>query len=149
MLDTASRPAEDTGRPAGAVLPPVSELLDVDREYRRGVRRGTLPRIAPRRFNPKGEAWLPLLHTTRDGRSYTALFSNTERAHRLGRTHDWVVLYYRDRDGRERRSTVVTEFREPLRGKRVVRGRERECAAHYGIELPEDDFDLWLEQVMR
>jgi DNA polymerase (family 10) len=148
MIATESRQRQ-SARPRGPADPPVSELLDVDREYRRGARRGTLPVIAPRKFNPKREAWLPVLHTVRDGRSYTALFSNTERAHRLGRTRDWVVLYYHDGDGRERRCTVVTEFREPLRGKRVVRGRELECAEYYGVEAAPDDFDLWLEQVMR
>ncbi len=43
--------------------PAVSELLDVDREYRHRAQAGTLPKIAPRRFNPAGEAWLPVLHT--------------------------------------------------------------------------------------
>lgn len=71
------------------------------------------------------------------------------QADRLGRTHDWVVLYCRDGDGPKRRYPVVTEFREPLRGKRVVRGRERECAAHYRMEPAPDDFELWLEDVMR
>jgi hypothetical protein len=53
-----------------------------------------LRRIAPRRFNPSGEAWLPVLNTQRDARHYTALFSNTARAHQMGLTSDWVVLYY-------------------------------------------------------
>jgi len=35
--------------------PGVSVLLSVDREYRARVRAGTLPKIAPRRFNPNGE----------------------------------------------------------------------------------------------
>jgi len=60
---------------------PVAELLDVDREYRQKAESDELRRIAPRRFNPEGEAWLPILHTERNGRSYTALFSNTARAH--------------------------------------------------------------------
>jgi hypothetical protein len=77
------------------------------------------------------------------------LFSNTERAHRLGRTHDWVVLYYHDGDGTERQCTVVTEFRAPLTGKRVVRGREIESAEHHGIELECEDEQRWLEEVMR
>jgi hypothetical protein len=57
----------------------------------------------------------------------TALFSNTARAHALGRTHDWVVLFY-ERNGDEGQCTVVTETRGPLAGRRVVRGRESECA---------------------
>ncbi|MEK6604891.1 MAG: helix-hairpin-helix domain-containing protein, partial [Nitrospirota bacterium] len=57
--------------------PSVAELLDVDREYRENAAAGSLRTIAPRRFNPDGEAWLPVLHTHRGPRHYTALFSNT------------------------------------------------------------------------
>ena len=121
-------------RRAGAAAPPpplpVAELLDVDREYRDAAARGALVRIAPRRFNPEHTAWLPVLRTARGPRRYTALFSNTPRAHELGTTHDWVVLYVDDGRG-EREATVVTETQGALAGCRVVRGREAECAAHY------------------
>jgi len=110
--------------------PAVEELLDVDKQYRDGARRGTLPTIAPRRFNPRREAWLPILHTRRGRRHYTALFSNTALAHKARRTGDWVVLYYDGRDG-ERQNTVVTATGGPLKGKRVVRGREAECERAY------------------
>jgi hypothetical protein len=112
--------------------PPVSELLDVDREYRERAAAGTLPLIAPRRFNPAHERWLPVLHCMRGDRHYTALFSNTALAHRIGRTHDWAVIYYDGRDA-EHRATVVTATKGPLVGRRVVRGRERECIAHYKV----------------
>lgn len=119
--------------PAAPVVP-VGELLDVDREYREGVQAGRLPKIAPRRFNPKREAWLPVLHTERrtdhGERHYTAMFSNTARAHQLGKARDWVVLYY-DGAGGAGQSTVITSQFGPLRGKRVVRGREAECQAYY------------------
>jgi hypothetical protein len=82
----------DDGSQTDHPAPPVGELLDVDREYLNKGRAGELRRIAPRRFNPQGVSWLPILHTERDGRHYTALFSNTARAHRLGKTNDWVVL---------------------------------------------------------
>jgi hypothetical protein len=124
----------DRSRPRGSAAggadpaPGVEELLDVDREYRERATRGELPRIAPRRFNPEHEAWLPILHTTRGDRHYTALYSNTARAHQLGRTHDWVVLYC-DGGGGERRYTVVTSPHGPFAGHRLVRGRESECAA--------------------
>ena len=49
-----------------------------------------------------------------------------DRAHELGRTRDWVVIYYYDEDHREGQNTVVTETHGPRRGERVVRGRERE-----------------------
>lgn len=116
--------------------PPVAEILDVDREYRERAGRGDLPTIVPRRFNPSGEAWLPVLHTRRQGRHYTALFSNTARAHELGKTRDWVVLYHDD--GRhERQCTVITSGRGPLEGRRIVAGREAECVAHYEREALE------------
>jgi hypothetical protein len=106
--------------------PSVAALLDADREYRDKAARGVLRTIAPRRFNPAGEAWLPVLHTERDGWHMTLLFSNTARAHQLGRTRDWVVVYYDDGDHGEGQCTIVTENRGPLAGRRVVRGRERE-----------------------
>ena len=117
------------GAAGTATRPPVTQVLDVDREYRRRAEAGELPRIAPRRFNPEGERWLPVLHTRRGDWHYTALFSNTARAHELGRTRDWVVIYHYDGDHRESQCTVVTETQGPMQGRRVVRGRERECAA--------------------
>src|SRR5262245_41978882 len=59
--------------------PAIEELLDVDREYREKAAAGRLRRIAPRRLNPSGVAWLPVLHSQRGQRHYTALFSNTTR----------------------------------------------------------------------
>lgn len=126
MLDRVRRPR----LPAPAQHePPVDLLLAIDREYRDAAERGTLPTIAPKRFNPGGEAWLPILHADRAGWHFTALFSNTQRAHELGMTRDWVVIYFYDDEHHvEGQRTVVTETRGPLVGKRVVRGRERECA---------------------
>jgi putative hydrolase len=109
--------------------PPVELLLDVDREYRAKAAGGRLRRIAPRRFNPTGEAWLPILHTQRDDWQFTALYSNTARAHELGKTHDWVVIYFHTDHGPEAQRTVVTETYGRLAGLRVVRGREMECEA--------------------
>jgi putative hydrolase len=108
-------------------VPEVRLLLDVDAEYRRKAGAGELPKIAPRRFNPEGKAWLPILHAEREGWHFTALFSNTARAHDLGRTHDWVVIYFYDDEHREAQCTVVTETHGAMKGERVVRGREAEC----------------------
>lgn len=110
------------------VMPSVAELLDVDREYRQKARAGELQLIAPRRFNPTRDAWLPVLHTRRGPRRYTALFSNTARAHRAGRTHDWVVVYCDD-GAAEPQFTVITAQRGPFAGQRVVAGREHEGSA--------------------
>ena len=125
----ARRRAAGQEAPAPA-RPEVATLLAVDAEYRRRAEAGELRRIRPRRFNPAGTAWLPVLHTERDGWSFSALYSNTARAHELGKTGDWVVLYF-ERDGVEEQCTVVTEPSGALAGRRVVRGREAECQRHY------------------
>jgi len=110
--------------------PPLSTVLAVDARYREGAAADELPRIAPRRFNEEDRAWLPILRSERDGWDFTALYSNTARAHQFDRTHDWVVIYF-ERNGTTEQCTVVTEPRGPLRGKRVVRGREQECREYY------------------
>src|SRR5262249_19359056 len=110
--------------------PAIEELLDVDREYREKAAAGRLRRIAPRRFNPGSEAWLPVLHSPRAERHYMALFSNTARAHQMNMTSDWVVLYYDGGRG-EQQCTVITSQRGALKGKRIVFGREAECVQYY------------------
>jgi len=114
-----------------AAEPAVPALLEVDREYRRQAEQGSLPMIAPKRFNPEGRAWLPILHTHRDEWHFTLLYSNTALAHELKRTHDWVIVYFYDDHHQEGQCTVVTETRGPLTGQRVVRGRELECRDYY------------------
>jgi len=114
-----------------AAEPGVELLLDVDGEYRERAAKGKLRKIAPRRFNPSGEAWLPILHTQRDDWHFTVLFSNTARAHDFGKTNDWVVLHFHTDHGPDAQCTVVTETSGPLEGHRVVRGRESECINHY------------------
>jgi DNA polymerase (family 10) len=111
--------------------PPVGLLLEVDREYRKKAEARQLPTIAPRRFNPQNEPWLPVLHTRRGDWHFTLLYSNTARAHELQRTRDWVVVYFYDDHHQEGQHTVVTESRGPVAGKRVVRGREAECRNLY------------------
>jgi ERCC4-type nuclease len=135
MLRFASRrhrtpPPADLPRRASE-RPRIGLLLELDREYRDRAARDELRKIAPRRFNPEHRAWLPILHVDREGWSLTALFSNTARAHELGRTNDWVVIYY-ERDGLEGQCTVVTERSGQAKGRRVVRGRESESLAHAG-----------------
>lgn len=105
----------------------MSLILEVDKQYRTLAQAGKLTAIAPRRFNPDGKRWLPIMHMMQEGWLFTTLYSNTARAHDLNKTHDWVVIYY-ERDGAEGQCTVVTETHGKLRGQRVVRGREAECA---------------------
>ncbi len=111
--------------------PGVGVLLDVDREYRARAAVGDLPTIAPRRFNPTGERWLPILRTRRGEWELTVLYSNSARAHELDRNRDWVVVYFTDGGHQEGQNTVVTERSGALAGRRVVRGRESDCIAWY------------------
>lgn len=128
--------SHDRRDPETLPRPSVGILLEVDADYRAGAACGQLPRISPRRFNPDRKAWLPVLHSEKDGWHLSALFSNSARAHELEKTDDWVVLHY-SRDGDEGQCTIVTEYRGPLKGKRVVRGRDDECHAHYA-DAPAD-----------
>lgn len=112
--------------------PDIASLLDVDLEYRNKARAGELRKIAPRRFNPNNEAWLPILHTSRNDWDFSVLFSNTARAHELGKTHDWVVIFY-EQDSQEGQATVITATHGKLQGKRIVRGRETECERFYQV----------------
>ena len=127
----AGRFRKAVGGPA-AELPPVEDLLMVDEMYRERAAAGALRTVAPRRFNPKGEAWLPVMATRYGGRRYRVMFSNTAAAHQAGREHDWVVVYF-EQDGAKGQCTVVTEVGGAMRGLRVVRGREAECARYYGL----------------
>ncbi len=120
-------------RPAATqqTRPSIDDLLYIDAQYRKKAQAGGLPTIVPSRFNPKHEAWLPVWHTQQNGWDYTVLFSNTARAHELKRTYDWVVIYFDNEAHQGGQSTLVTEYQGSLAGRRVVRGRERECAEHY------------------
>jgi hypothetical protein len=127
LLGRTRRPA----RPPAGVEPDIAVLLEVDRDYRENAEQGALPLIAPRRFNPDGRAWLPVLHTGRGDWHFTLMYSNTARAHELNRTRDWVVVYFYDNHHDEGQCTVVTETRGALAGLRVVRGREAACREYY------------------
>ena len=118
-------------RTASTSAPTIDLLLQVDQEYRSEADVGMLPAIAPRRFNPSGQKTLPILHARHGDWHFTALYSNSAKAHELGRERDWVVIYSYDHDHAERQNTAVTETHGPLTGKRVIRGREDECRAFY------------------
>jgi DNA polymerase (family 10) len=109
---------------------PVATILEIDEEYRSRATAGKLKMIAPRLMNPEKKAWLPLMAREYKGCKFTVMFSNTAAAHKLGKTDDWVVVYYEKGKG-ENQCTVVTEARGLLKGKRVIRGRENECEEYY------------------
>lgn len=120
---------------SGVNEPPVRLILRIDEQYRVGAEKGELKTIAPRRFNPGGKSWLPVLHVEEDGWSFTAMYSNSARAHELGKTKDWVIIYY-EREGDENQCTVVTERSGILKGWRVIRGRESECLGYHREKYP-------------
>jgi putative hydrolase len=119
------------GRTFSGRMPPVALLLKMDELYRERAERKELKLIAPRRFNPNHLAWLPVMHEHQRGWHFTALFSNTARAHQLRKSRDWVILHASHDKTPDWQCTVVTETRGTLKGRRVVRGREKECEAFY------------------
>ena len=125
----------DSGMTTSEQSVDVAELLSVDQEYREKAASGRLYKVRPQRFNPTGAAWLPILHAQRGPRHYTALYSNTARAHDMGMTRDWVVIY-RDDHMAHGQWTIVTSQFGKLKGRRIVRGRERECVEHYRLHAP-------------
>ena len=125
--------------------PSIELLLRIDAQYRRLDERNALPKIAPHRFNPEHRQWLPVWHTEKDGWTFTVMYSNTARAFASGKRRDWVIIVY-ERDGQDDHCTVVTEYREPLRDRRVVRGRERECVAYYRSQRVSPDVRAWIHE---
>ena len=111
--------------------PKVEILLKVDQMYRKKASEGTLKRIAPRRFNPTGASWLPIMDLKENKWIFRVMFSNTERAHRLHKLTDWVIVHAHDNLHHEYQATIVTETKGPLKGKRVVRGQEKVCMNFY------------------
>jgi hypothetical protein len=108
----------------------VADLLGIDEEYRRKAEADRLLRIAPRQFNPTGEAWLSILETHRGDTRFKAFFSNSARAHEFGTLRDWVVICC-DQKLRKGQWTIVTARRGALKGRRIIRGHESECAEFY------------------
>ena len=103
--------------------PSIELLLEIDEQYRYLAKAGQLKMVTPRRFNPEGKRWLPVMKLKKAGWVFNALFSNTARSHELNKTHDWVVVSYH-RDGANSRQTgqctIVTETRGEQRGERRV-----------------------------
>ncbi len=115
--------------------PSVAALLAIDEAYRRRAEDASRPPLSSIRFDPEPESWLPIYVEDREGWHCRAQFSNTALAHRLGKTRDWVAVSFHDAFHSSQR-TIVTETRGDLRGRRVVRGRERECRAYYEKHAP-------------
>lgn len=127
---TLAGDAEHTEVAEHPCLPTSEDVLSIDLEYRTKADLNHLPTIAPRRFNPTRAHWLPVLHTEREGQHFTAMFSNTARAHELGHTDDWVVISVDGTD--DMHWTVVTEPTGLRAGQRVVRGATATAHARVG-----------------
>lgn len=95
--------------------PTVVTLLQLDAEYRRQAQRLRLPTTS-------------LL--TCNGWHYRIHFARTALARRLNQTRDWVEIHFTDGTNTGQR-LVRTETEGDLAGRRVLRGRERECRVHY------------------
>lgn len=118
---------------AGAVLsePTAEAILAADALYRMQAEAGRLPRLAPRRLNAEGRAWLPILHTRRGDWRFTALYANSAQARGDGRDEDWVSVVFHDGVQREGQRAVFTAISGDLAGRRVIQGREAECRGFY------------------
>lgn len=122
------------GRVRRGKIPSIRLLLQVDAAYRDKASRNELKLIAPRRFNPKGIAWLPVMHTHFRGWYFTVMYSNTARAHQLNKFQDWVIIFVSSDLEPDWQCTIVTEPHGALKGKRVVRGQEDACERYYDRE---------------
>ena len=118
---------------AGAALsePTAEAILAVDALYRAQAEAGRLPRLAPRRLNAEGRAWLPILHTRRGDWRFTALYANSAQARGDGRNEDWVSVVFHDGMQREGQRAVFTAMSGDLAGRRAIQGREAECRGFY------------------
>ena len=103
-------------------------LLEVDQEYRGKATCRIAAADRAQALQSGGQGLAPNPPYGTSPWHFTALYSNTVRAHELGKTSDWVVIFYSSDHRREGQCTVVTETTGPWRGLRVVRSRERECA---------------------
>ena len=66
----------------------------------------------------------PVLDMARRDSQFTALYSNTARAHQLGHVDEWVIVFFH-----KDRAAAVAETCGPAAGQRVVLGREADCGA--------------------
>lgn len=133
-LESSLRRKRWQEKPPLQQAPAIELILQLDGQYREKASRGELPTIMPRRFNLQRKAWLPILHTDKDGWHFTAIYSNTALAHELDKVKDWVIIYFYDNHHQEGRHTVVSESQGELKGQRVVRGRELECRRYYQLQ---------------
>lgn len=108
--------------------PPARRLLALDRLYWRKAARGELPRVAPDRFNPLAEAWLPLMHIESRGWWFSVMNANAGRADGLATAGSDVRIYFAGQGACER-VRLIESVRSGSSIRRRVRGREAEASA--------------------
>ena len=123
LFDEPLLSAEDA---AAFEPPPIALLILLDARFRQNVEREAKARTA--RESDPGE-WLASWRVKKGRWEFEVRFSSSRAAQRAGRTRDWVVLEWGDHESEQ--ATVVTEYQGPLNGRRVVRGRERECLSYW------------------
>lgn len=107
-----------------ALEPTVPDLLALDQQYREWVAKDAL-------FGESSEMTsVYVLRKSFHGWHFRCLFSQGSLAARLGKSEDWVTIYFNDGSAYGER-TVETAESGPLSGQRVVRGREKECQQYY------------------
>jgi len=101
--------------------PSVRDLLAIDAEFRASPSATGDP------------LWAAPFRRERAGWRYRVRYSRTALAYRQGQAGDWIEIHYENNQHSGQR-LVVTEVRGDLHGRRVVRGRERECRRMYQQE---------------
>ena len=127
--------------------PSIELIFNIDAQYRKKAKAGELPVITPKRFNPENKPWLPVMHINKENWHFTAMYSNTQRAHKLNLTLDWVLIFCYDEHHQESQYTLVTETHGPLRGKRVIRGQEAACEIFYTTKNDIKNFNTDIEKI--
>ena len=103
--------------------PPIGLLLRIDGQFREQAGRS----------DPVAGQWTATWRLTKGSWDFVVRFSDSKSARQMGRTRDWVVVEWERGDERDQ-ATIVSEYRGPLTGRRVVRGRERECLSWWSEE---------------
>jgi hypothetical protein len=120
LMDALDKQAEQAAFPEMAANEPdVADILAVDAEYREFLQQERA------RKGHLDLTWQPPFRRERNGWRFRARPCKVALAYRMGRVGDWVTVSFENGVSSGER-IVLTETRGDLRGRRVVRGRERE-----------------------
>lgn len=129
LIDALDRKAEQPTFPEMAANEPdVADILAIDAEYREVLRK---ERTQQGRHDL---TWQPFFRRERSGWRFRARPCKIALAYRMGKVGDWITVSFENGITSGER-IVLTETRGDLRGRRVVRGREREGIRQTGAAL--------------